>query len=285
MTEHGSLELDFDREFSTARALVFQQWIEAGHLGAWFAPAGHHVVDCSVDARPGGHWKIEYRSVDGEAYIERGEFIEVVPPELLRFTLINERSDGRVNFSTVVQVTFIERNGSTIMSFHQTGFTSQELLALVKQGWETCFRKLDSQVTDELEIRALFENWSRASERKDLQASMATIARNILSYEHDPPLFYRGVDALRAVCQAGFDHTPEGLRWDVPDLHVLIRGDIAVTWGLNHMYGAGVDMWSRGTLIFQRIDGRWQMIHQHVSFPVDPSSGSASTNLHPPRLQ
>jgi ketosteroid isomerase-like protein len=110
---------------------------------------------------------------------------------------------------------------------------------------------------------------------------MAPIAKDVLSYEHDTPLLYRGVDALRAVCKAGFDHTPPGLRWDVPDLRVLIRGDLAVTWGLNHMHGAGVDLWSRGTRIFQRIDGRWQMIHQHVSFPVDPSSGSASTNLHP----
>jgi ketosteroid isomerase-like protein len=36
-----------------------------------------------------------------------------------------------------------------------------------------------------------------------------------------------------------------------------------------------MDMWSRGTRVFRRRDGRWQMIHQHVSFPFDPASGKA----------
>ena len=35
------------------------------------------------------------------------------------------------------------------------------------------------------------------------------------------------------------------------------------------MDGSAVEMWSRGTRIFQHIDGRWQRIHQHVSFPID----------------
>jgi ketosteroid isomerase-like protein len=79
----------------------------------------------------------------------------------------------------------------------------------------------------------------------------------------------------------GFDQTPEGLRWEVPDLRVVIRGDIAVTWGLNHMHGGGVEMWSRGTRVFQMRGGHWRMIHQHVSFPIDPASGAGRTDLEP----
>jgi hypothetical protein len=33
--------------------------------------------------------------------------------------------------------------------------------------------------------------------------------------------------------------------------------------------------------IFRKIDGRWQMIHPHVSFPVDPTSGAAKVDLRP----
>ena len=59
-----------------------------------------------------------------------------------------------------------------------------------------------------------------------------------------------------------------------------------MTWGLNRMadYADGVvksEMWSRGTRIFQRVDGRWQMIHQHVSFPMDPATGRARFYLVP----
>jgi ketosteroid isomerase-like protein len=39
--------------------------------------------------------------------------------------------------------------------------------------------------------------------------------------------------------------------------------------------GTTRDQWSRGTRVFERRDGRWLMIHQHVSFPVD-AEGRAS---------
>jgi len=40
-------------------------------------------------------------------------------------------------------------------------------------------------------------------------------------------------------------------------------------------------LWSRGTRIFQRRDGRWQMIHQHVSFPYDQETGRAVLSIEP----
>ena len=36
------------------------------------------------------------------------------------------------------------------------------------------------------------------------------------------------------------------------------------------------ELWSRGTRVLQRRDGRWQLTHQHVSFPVD-AAGQASS--------
>jgi hypothetical protein len=38
---------------------------------------------------------------------------------------------------------------------------------------------------------------------------------------------------------------------------------------------------SRGTRVFQRSSGRWLMTHQHVSFPIDPTTGLAATDLTP----
>jgi ketosteroid isomerase-like protein len=103
---------------------------------------------------------------------------------------------------------------------------------------------------------------------------------------HEQPLRYSGVAALREICQAGLDAATDAFRWDIPDLKIIIRGDIAVTWGLNRMRfepagNPASESWSRGTRIFQKLDGRWQMIHQHVSYPMDPESGKASTDLEP----
>lgn len=281
MTEKPGIELRIERVFDAPRALVFANWTEAEQLAAWFAPEGFDVVDCAVDCRPGGRWRVAYRSASGRLYVEHGEFVERVAPERLRFTLINEEEGGRVTLQTEVEVRFSEHDGKTTMLFAQTGFGSRELRDSVGEGWASCFAKLDHQLRAEREIRALFEDWARAAERKDLDASMAPIESDVISYEHEAPLAYHGVEALRATCKTGFDKTPERFRWDVPDLRVLIRGDLAVTWGLNHMHGPGVELWSRGTRIFQHIHGRWRMIHQHVSFPFDPATGQAKLDLRP----
>ncbi|MGW4838825.1 nuclear transport factor 2 family protein [Streptomyces globisporus] len=39
--------------------------------------------------------------------------------------------------------------------------------------------------------------------------------------------------------------------------------------------------WSRGTRVLQRQNGKWTMIHQHVSYPYDPRTGEAKINLQP----
>jgi ketosteroid isomerase-like protein len=43
----------------------------------------------------------------------------------------------------------------------------------------------------------------------------------------------------------------------------------------------GVAGWSRGTRVFRRRGRGWEMTHQHVSYPVDPETGRASTGLEP----
>lgn len=141
------------------------------------------------------------------------------------------------------------------------------------------------QSTAEQEIRALHEAWFAASRAKDLDASMAPMSDDIVSYEHSAPLQH-DVAGMREECRRGFELQPDDFEWTVPDLRVIVRDDIAVTWGLNRMAGRDADgtervTWSRGTRIFRRVDGAWKMIHQHVSFPVDDETGAAATGLVP----
>jgi ketosteroid isomerase-like protein len=138
----------------------------------------------------------------------------------------------------------------------------------------------------EKELREDYERWFDESAAKDIDAVMAHIADDAVTYEHEAPLQYQGVDAIRQVCQRGFDAMQGEFRWDVPDLKVLTSGDLAVAWGLNHMRartpdGKTVDMWSRGTRVHRKLDGNWCMVHQHVSFPYDPETGAARLDLKP----
>ena len=134
----------------------------------------------------------------------------------------------------------------------------------------------------EQEIRREFEQWFREAAAKDLDGVMAHIADDVVSYEHDAPLQYVGAAGVREVCRRGFDAAAGDFSWDIPDLRVIVRDDLAVTWGLNRMRvqapgGAPVESYSRGT----RIGGQWKLIHQHVSYPSDPHTGEARTDLTP----
>jgi uncharacterized protein (TIGR02246 family) len=136
----------------------------------------------------------------------------------------------------------------------------------------------------EQDIRALFNDWFVATNKKDLDATMSHISDDVESFEHEAPLMYRGVEALRETCARGFEVMEGELEWSIPDLRVIVRDDIAVTWGVNVMKSVGPDgtattLTSRGTRVFQKFDEEWSMIHQHVSFPFDPDTGDSVMNL------
>jgi uncharacterized protein (TIGR02246 family) len=144
----------------------------------------------------------------------------------------------------------------------------------------------DRTFEGEGEVRALHRRWFEATAAKDLDGIMAGIADDVVSYEHEVPLAYVGADAVREVCRQGLEASDETVTWDVPDLTVLVGGDLAVGWGLNRMGvprpdGSVVVSWSRGTRVFRRGRDGWEMVHQQVSYPFDPETGRAATDLEP----
>jgi uncharacterized protein (TIGR02246 family) len=141
------------------------------------------------------------------------------------------------------------------------------------------------EVTAE-EVREVHRGWAADTEAGDLDALVRPIADDVVSYEHGGPLQYVGLDAVREVCRAGLESSEGPVTWEIPDLRVEVAGDLAVTWGLDRITprdaaGTPRPTWSRGTRVFRRRDGRWRMVHQHLSFPLDPDTGEARTDLEP----
>lgn len=138
----------------------------------------------------------------------------------------------------------------------------------------------------EAAIRRVFDNWFAGTSSRDIDRVMQGIAHDIVSYEHDVPLQYTGIDAVRSVCQRGLDMSGPGTEWCVPETTILVRDDIAVQWGLNRMRfsaenGSPGESWSRGTRVFHKGTDGWEMVHQHVSYPYEPQTGQARTDLSP----
>jgi uncharacterized protein (TIGR02246 family) len=118
----------------------------------------------------------------------------------------------------------------------------------------------------EQEVRAIHERWFDRTRAKDLDGLMGHIADDVVSYEHQPPLQYVGVDAVRDVCRAGLEASDGEISWAVPDLRIVADGDLAVAWGLNEFHDGSR---SRGTRVFRRGREGWAMVHQHLSVPSD----------------
>jgi uncharacterized protein (TIGR02246 family) len=144
-----------------------------------------------------------------------------------------------------------------------------------------------SDADGQREVRRLHERWYDGTAAKDLAGMMASVADDVVSYEHEAPLRYLGVAAVRELCERNLHASGAGtVGFDVPDLRIMVRGDLGVAWGLNRVRiepvdGPPLESWSRGTRVFERRDGEWLMIHQHLSVPYDPVTGDAETDLRP----
>jgi ketosteroid isomerase-like protein len=135
-------------------------------------------------------------------------------------------------------------------------------------------------------IRQRAEDWAKAIRAKDIDAVMSFYAPTIVSFDLDPPLRYAGTDNKRRAWQEFFDAHAGAITYDLRELSVTTHGELAFVHSLNHVSGTLAsgqksDLWVRWTACFQRIDGVWLIVHDHVSLPADLKRGQAVLNLTP----
>jgi uncharacterized protein YndB with AHSA1/START domain/ketosteroid isomerase-like protein len=290
--EDGPFEITIVHRFDAPRELVFRNWTEPEDVRTWFAPDGCTVTFCEVDARPGGKWRVEYRCDFGGAYIEHGEFHEVVGPERLVFSLTQEDHDGNVGLATQVTVKFAEVDGKTEMTFSQAGFKTASKRDSHIEGWNECFRKLTTHMaTDrpgtrrrtmsneqdaEAEIRALIERWANAVQRQDIETIVARHVTNFLMFDVPPPNELNGIDAYRDSWTPFFDHFKhEGVfaieRLDVTAGERVAFATALLRCGTEEELRKNPATRLRLTVGLRKEDDGWMIAHEHQSFPSDPA--------------
>jgi len=120
---------------------------------------------------------------------------------------------------------------------------------------------------------------------KDAEALAAGYATELVSYDLAPPLATRGIDRLALErWLAGWDGPVNG---EMRELRIDVGGDVAFSASLNRMYarakrGKDMDLWVRATLGFRKIEGRWRIVHEHISVPFYmDGSERAALDLQP----
>jgi ketosteroid isomerase-like protein len=134
-------------------------------------------------------------------------------------------------------------------------------------------------------IRQRVDDLVNAIRAKDIDRIMSLYAADLVSFDLSPPLRRFGADGKRRAWQEAFAALSGPVAYEVRDVNVMAKGELAFVYSLNHITATlpsgPVDMWLRWTACFRQIDGVWLVVHDHVSVPADPAHGRAVLNLTP----
>jgi uncharacterized protein YndB with AHSA1/START domain len=137
------------RVFAAPRERVWQEWTEPERFADWFGGPDNEVplATVSMDVRPGGSWRLTmYAEPERHVIHWKGEFVEVVEPERLVFTVSDQPGDDAYELVTVVLTDL--GDGRTEMRFEQRGQLSDEQYERTEQGWGTFFERIDERIAE-----------------------------------------------------------------------------------------------------------------------------------------
>jgi ketosteroid isomerase-like protein len=143
-----------------------------------------------------------------------------------------------------------------------------------------------AQSKDELEIRLLESQFTLAFNTKNLDAIMKCYlpGDDLFVFDVDVPRQHVGWEDYKKDWQdflAGFSGP---IKFAISDLSITSDGMIAYGHSIQHVVGKAtdgstIDMTVRVTDVYRKIDGKWLIVQEHVSVPIDFSSGKPVADL------
>jgi ketosteroid isomerase-like protein len=144
----------------------------------------------------------------------------------------------------------------------------------------------DTMTSIESEISAVLDRRAAAIGARDIERLMSLYSPDIVYFDLVPPLRYVGSDALRSRFLDWFGRWETGIGQQTSSVNICMGGEVAAADMLIRTSGtlAGgrqVGYWVRVSNSLQRSERGWQIIHEHVSLPVDMRTGKAVMDLLP----
>jgi len=109
----GEDQIVMTRSFRAPRDLVFEAHTSCAHMSRWWGPRAYEIVECEIDFRAGGAWRIVQQGLDGERFVFFGEYTSIRRPEEISWTFGFEGMEGEPGPETL---TFEERDGVTTLT-------------------------------------------------------------------------------------------------------------------------------------------------------------------------
>jgi uncharacterized protein YndB with AHSA1/START domain len=120
---------------------MFALWSNAEHMKRWMGPKDFTCPEATIDFRVGGTYRAMIKSAEhGENWFG-GVYREIVHNERLVFTFAWDNQGPAAGVETLVTITFQEREGKTVQTFHQAPFRTVERRDSHVGGWNEAFDK------------------------------------------------------------------------------------------------------------------------------------------------
>ena len=141
---------------------------------------------------------------------------------------------------------------------------------------------------DEAEIKALEANVAASAQAKDVDAIMKNFVpdQTLIVFDVIPPRQCVGADSFKKNWQGFLDSFNGPVTVENSDLQVFADGKLAYAHYIQRIAGTGkdgkpIDFSFRMTDVLRKIGGKWLIVHEHVSVPVDIASGKADFSSKP----
>jgi uncharacterized protein (TIGR02246 family) len=133
---------------------------------------------------------------------------------------------------------------------------------------------------DEKAIRELNSRFEAAVKARDLDKLMSCYISDdsLVLFDAVPPRQYAGAKAVRKDYEDFLSVFPGTIDSRISDAKITVDTNLAYshfidTWTATDKDGKQVQLVFRVTDVYRKTDGKWRIVHEHVSFPVDPATG------------
>ena len=133
---------------------------------------------------------------------------------------------------------------------------------------------------DEAAIRTLEDKFAVAFNAGDVDAMMKNYIadKSLVVFDVVPPRQHLGADAYRKAWLRFFSHFNGIPKIAITDLAITVEGNLGFSHSIQHvtgtdMQGHSIDRTVRVTDGYRKIGGNWLIVLEHVSVPVDLTTG------------
>ncbi|WP_192254332.1 SRPBCC family protein [Mesorhizobium silamurunense] len=137
------------RVLATKPEKVYRAFIEADALAKWLPPNGFTCTVHHFEAKVGGNFKMSFRNfTTGESHAFGGDYVELVPGELVRYT--DKFDDPNLPGEMQVTVNLKKVSVGTEMEITQAGIPDAIPAEACYLGWQESLKNLARLVEPEI---------------------------------------------------------------------------------------------------------------------------------------